>query len=103
MENSVEITVGDAKTRSSMKRVRDQAFLMVENLLGKKPETILSIEKTDKGWRTQIEVLERKAVPDTQDILARYELLFNDDCEILGWKQVMIRKRSDRLLPEEDL
>ena len=86
----------------SIEKIRNQAFSTVKNLIGKEPETVLSIEKTDQGWKVRVEALERKSVPDTQDILGRYELLFNENGELLGWNQVMVRKRSDRLLPKEE-
>lgn len=86
----------------SIEKIRNQAFSTVKNLIGKEPETVISIEKTDQGWKARVEALERKSVPDTQDILGRYELLFNENGELLGWNQVMLRKRSDRLLPKEE-
>lgn len=86
----------------SIEKIRDKAFSTVKSLIGKEPETVLSIEKTDQGWKARVEALERRAVPDTQDILGRYELLFNENGELLGWNQVMLRRRSDRLLPKEE-
>ena len=86
----------------SIEKIRDKAFSTVKSLIGNEPETVISIEKTDQGWKARVEALERKAVPDTQDILGRYELLFKEDGELLGWNQVMVRKRSDRLLPKEE-
>ena len=85
----------------SIEMIRDKAFSTVKNVIGKEPETLLSIEKTDNGWKARVESLERKAIPDTQDILGRYELLFNKNVELVGWTQVMVRKRNDRLIPEE--
>ena len=86
----------------SIEKIRNQAFSTVKNLIVKEPETVISIEKTDQGWKARVEALERKSVPDTQDILGRYELLFNENGELLSWNQVMLRKRSDRLLPKEE-
>ena len=86
----------------SIEKIYNQAFSTVKNLIRKEPETVLSIEKTDQGWKARVEALERKSIPDTQDILGRYELLFNENGELLGWNQVMVRKRSDRLLPKEE-
>jgi len=100
MEENEETTIEEAK-KPLMERIHDKAFSTVKNLIGKKPETLLSVEKAEQGWKARVEALERRAVPDTQDILARYELLFNENVELLGWKQVMVRKRSDRLLREE--
>ena len=68
-----------------------------ESALNKKAESVISMSKEAKGWKAVVEVLERKAVPDTQDLLGRYELTLNEDGELLGYKQVLVRRRQDRL------
>jgi hypothetical protein len=100
LKRGEETTLGEAK-KPVVERIHDKTFSTVKNLIGKEPETLLCLERTEQGWKAIVEALERKAVPDTQDILARYELQFNEKVELLGWKQVMVRKRSDRLMQEE--
>jgi hypothetical protein len=68
-----------------------------ESALNRKAESVVSMSKEAKGWKAVVEVLERKAVPDTQDLLGRYELTLNEDGELLGYKQVLVRRRQDRL------
>ncbi|MFH1447395.1 MAG: gas vesicle protein GvpO, partial [Candidatus Micrarchaeota archaeon] len=53
-------------------------------------------------WKVTVEALERKAVPDTQDLLGRYEIRFKKDGELIGWKQKMVRRRADRMVPAEE-
>jgi len=74
-----------------------QCVTVVKSVLDKKLETVVSMSKEEKGWKAVVEALERKAVPDTQDLLGRYELTFSEDGELLGYKQVLIRRRQDRL------
>lgn len=74
---------------------------ITKELLKKEPEGVISIAKEDKGWKVIVEVLERRAVPDTQDILGRYELKLDADGEILDYKQVMLRRRADLVTEEE--
>lgn len=100
MEKNEE-TMPEEAEKPLVEVIRDKTFSTVRYLMDKKPETLLCVEKTEQGWRAIVEALERKTVPDTQDILARYELQFDDKVELLGWKQVMVRKRSDRLVREE--
>ena len=83
-------------------KICGQAFNVVKQFISKEPETIIGIQKTEEGWHVRVEALERKAVPDTQDLLGSYELKFDNEGELLGWTQVMIRKRSDRMVPEEE-
>ena len=78
-----------------------QALSIVQKFIFKEPETIIGIKKDNGEWKVEVETLERKAVPDTQDLLGRYELRLNESGQLIGWEQVMIRRRSDRLVLEE--
>lgn len=77
--------------------INKQCIAATERALDKKAEAVVSMSKEAKGWKAVVEVLERKAVPDTQDLLGRYELTLNEDGELLGYKQVLVRRRQDRL------
>ncbi len=90
-----------AKERvSDIRGISKRSLPLVESVLNKKPEGIISVTKEKKGWRVLAEVLERKAVPDTQDILGRYELRLDENADLLGYTQVMLRRRAD-LVREE--
>jgi hypothetical protein len=84
--NEIEILEIGEKCRAQMAR-----------LLNKKVESIVSLTKEEKGWKALIEVLERKAVPDTHDLLGRYEVTMDSNGNILRYNQTLIRYRSDRL------
>jgi len=78
-----------------------QSLSLLEEALNKKPESIISVSKEGEEWKVLAEVLERRAVPNTQDILGRYELRLNEDGELLGYKQVMTKRRADLIAEEE--
>ncbi|MBI3412507.1 MAG: gas vesicle protein [Candidatus Aenigmarchaeota archaeon] len=67
----------------------------LKDLVNKPVEQIVSVVKDDQGWKAVIETLERKAVPDTQDLLGRYELEFSPGGKLLNYRQIMVRRRSD--------
>jgi hypothetical protein len=77
--------------------INKRCFDAAEIALNRKAESVVSMSKEAKGWKAVVEVLERKAVPDTQDLLGRYELTLSEDGELLGYKQVLVRRRQDRL------
>jgi Gas vesicle synthesis protein GvpO. len=55
--------------------VRERVSKIAESLLGQPFDGITSVERAEGGgWRALFEVVERSAVPDTQDIIGRYEL-----------------------------
>ena len=74
-----------------------------ESMLKKKLDSIISLNKDADGWMAEVEVLERKSVPDTQDILGRYEMKFDADGELLGYKRIMLRRRADMEMVEEEV
>lgn len=78
------------------------ALSLTENILNKKAEGITSLSKEEDGWSVHVEVLERKAVPDTQDILGKYELKLTGDGEITGYKRTSMRRRGDRVSEEQE-
>ena len=86
----------------SVEKVSDIALSIVKKYISKEPETVISVEEAEGEWKVTVEALERKAIPDTQDLLGRYEIRLNENGELLGWKQRMVRKRADRMVPAED-
>ncbi len=74
----------------------------VKNYLSKTPDTIISIGENDDTWTIVIEVIERKVIPNTQDLLGRYKIQLDKRGELLGWKQTMIRRRSDVITPLDE-
>ncbi len=90
-----------AAQKSSIYEVTDLALDITKKYISKVPETIVDIKEKKEEWVVTVEVLERKAVPDTQDLLGRYEIRLNKNGQLIGWTQQMIRKRSDRVMPPE--
>jgi len=90
------------RSKISVEKVTDLALAIAKKYMSKKPEAIIGIEREEGGWKVTIEALERRAVPDTQDLLGRYEIRLDKNGELIGWKQKMIRKRSDRMMPSEE-
>ncbi|ERG89000.1 MAG: gas vesicle synthesis protein GvpO [halophilic archaeon J07HX5] len=57
---------------------RERAHEMASELFEHEFDSVIKINKNDNGtWRTVVEVVERSAVPDTQDILGRYEIVLD--------------------------
>ena len=82
-------------TTEEIKDIGKKSLSIANELLNKNPEGVISVRKEGKEWKVVVEVLERKAVPDTQDILGRYELELDASGEILDYKQIMLRRRAD--------
>ena len=85
------------KSKPSLIQIVEIARTVAEKYMGKNPENIIDIEENPEEWKITIEAVERKAVPDSQDLLGRYDLRLDKNGELIGWKQKMIRKRSDKI------
>lgn len=98
-EKSVEESLKDkSKWKEGAKNIEEiieHGISLANNILKKKVETVVEATKTAKGWRLVIEVLERKTVPDLRDLLGRYEFELDPKGELLNFKQIMVRNRSD--------
>ncbi|WP_192498416.1 gas vesicle protein GvpO [Halorussus halophilus] len=53
---------------------RDTVEEVADALIDDPLDSIIELERGDDGWFAVVEVVERSAVPDTQDILGRYEI-----------------------------
>lgn len=89
--------------KPKIREICETASMTAETLLRKNVDNISSLTRDDDGWVAEVEVLERKSVPDTQDLLGRYEMKFDADGELLGYRRILIRRRSDLEAVEEEV
>ena len=57
--------------------------------------SITGATKTEDGWQVTIELIERKGIPDTQDLLGVYEVTLNEDSHMTGYARRRVRRRMD--------
>jgi hypothetical protein len=84
-------------TSVSIEEATDLAFAIAKKYLRKEPEAILSVKELDGEWRITVETLERKSIPDSLDLLGRYEIRLNKNGSLIGWTQRVIRRRCDKV------
>ena len=75
--------------------VQKKVLPEIKELLKKEPETISHIEKTKEGWIVQCEVLEKKSIPETYDLLKVFEFILDNNGKITGFKQLRKIRRGD--------
>jgi len=77
----------------------DEAIKKVEEnfaRLSKMPLAgVVGLSKTEEGWVVLLEALERRAIPDTMDILGLYEVRLDNDGNLLGFERKRLRKRGE--------
>ncbi|GAA2786653.1 gas vesicle protein [Kitasatospora aburaviensis] len=73
--------------RLSMAAVMRAALEQLEMLLGRVPESVSGLRRTDEGWEADLEVVEVERVPDTASILASYRVTLDGEGELLGYER----------------
>jgi hypothetical protein len=56
---------------------------------------VIGLSKTEEGWVVSLEALERKAIPDTMDVIGLYEVRLDDEGNLLGFERKKLRKRAE--------
>lgn len=84
--------------------ISKKAMESIREMVKKEPLSIAGITKVGANWEVSVDVLERKSVPDTQDIIGRYLLIFGSDKQMISYKKTGTRHRGDvgeEILEEE--
>lgn len=82
--------------KPNIQEIGEKASQAAEVLLKKSMDSVIRLCKEQEGWLAEVEVVERKSVPDTQDILGRYEMKFDEMGELQGYRRIKLRRRLDR-------
>jgi hypothetical protein len=57
-------------------------------LLGREPEGVVSLERTDDGWCVGVEVVELRRIPDSADVIAQYAVDVDGRGDLVGYHRV---------------
>lgn len=91
----------DLRKKYNIKEVGNKALNQIEYLLKKKAQGVVGISREGEYWNVQIEVLERRAVPDVMDILGTYEMKLDMDLNTMEYRRVGLRHRGDMIVQDE--
>ena len=64
------------------------AAQQLAQLTGREPECVIGIQRTEGGWRVDLEVVESRRIPDSTDILAAYSVETDEDGDLMGYQRV---------------
>ena len=79
-----------AQTTEVVQRAREQLLA----LQGREPETVSALERTPEGWTATFEVVELARVPDSTDVMASYEVVLDEQSNVLRYGRVRRYYRS---------
>ena len=78
----------------------EQARKELSKLIGLKASSTIGATKDEKGWHISIEMVEKQSIPDQMDILATYEVLFDEEGNLLNFERKGMRKRMETVQKE---
>ncbi len=64
-------------------------------MLNLKCSGVTGVSKLDDGWRVTLELVERKAVPDTMDLIGVYDVHLDACGSLTGYERIRVRRRCD--------
>ena len=79
---------------SGVREVREAVQSLAPEVIGRELDAVIEVDGRDDGWLAVVEIVERPAVPDSQDILGRYEIDLADG-EVTGYRRLDRYRRSD--------
>ena len=69
-------------------RIAAEAARQLVELTGKEPEGGVGLDRSDDGWKVEVEVLEVSRIPNTTDVLAMYEVEVDGKGSLQGYRRV---------------
>ena len=86
------------RSRTAVTSAARRAVELVSTLSGRRPESVVSVERADGGWRVGVEVVEVARIPDSADILAVYDVHLDADLDLVSYRRVSryARGHADR-------
>ena len=73
-----------------VKKAREQLHQLTDLKVG----STVSVGKGESGWCVRVEVVEKNSIPDSQDILATYELSVDGEGDVQDFTRVGMRRRA---------
>lgn len=80
--------------RATLSQLGQRALDELEALVGCPAEGVTAIRRIEDGWTAMVDVLELARVPETTDVLASYEVTFDGEGEVTGYRRVRRFQRS---------
>ena len=74
-----------------IKKAREE----LSKVTGLELSTTVSAVKEEKGWKVTLEMVEKHSIPDQMDILALYEVILDNDGNVIEFNRTKLRKRVD--------
>ena len=76
--------------------ISERAKKELKAVMGLEVSSITGVSRVkDDGWQVTVELIERKAIPDTQDLLGLYEVRLDEDGHLISFDRKKVRHRMN--------
>ncbi len=79
----------------SIEKLAELTLRSIASMTNLKPSGVVGIKKGEEGWIVRIELIEKISIPPSMDILGLYEVIVDEDGNILGFERKKLRHRTD--------
>ena len=83
------------------KKLAEQAEAQLAEVTGLKPVTVSGMFKDEQGWHISLDMLEMTRIPTATDVLGEYDVLVDDDGNILKFERKRTRLRGEPVASEK--
>jgi hypothetical protein len=59
------------------------------------PLIVSGADRATDGWRLTVEMVELQRIPEAQDVIGAYEVVLNDEGELMEWRRTGLRRRDE--------
>jgi len=85
----------------NMKELVERATSQLEEVTGLNAETVSAAFRDEQGWHIALDMLEMSRIPTATDVLGDYEVLLDDDGNMLKFERKKTRLRGAPMEEEE--
>lgn len=79
------------------KEIIEKAKKQLADLTGFTSPAGIGLKKEKEEWVVTVEIIEKKSIPDSMDILGTYDVYMNTEGDLLRYERKNLRKRVDVL------
>ena len=78
-----------------VKQAAEMARSQLREITGLNPVTVTKTFKDEQGWHVAIDVLEMSRIPPATDVLGDYDLLLDDNGNLISFDRKRMRLRGE--------
>lgn len=91
---------GNPMTGSGVGEMAERAKKELSQLTGLQPSSLIGISEENGEMVMKLEMVEKKSIPDSQDVLGIYEVKLTAEGKIKQFTRTKLRKRGDASFEE---